>query len=69
MQKAVMASAKLKKLAPVAVAVAALALYFGWTQMQAPDLPEGFAATEGDFVRKGDVSARVMFLCRWMWCS
>lgn len=42
-----MASAKLKKLAPVAVAVAALVLYFGWTQMQAPDLPEGFAAANG----------------------
>lgn len=42
-----MSNAKFRKLAPVAVLVAALAVYFGWTQMQAPGLPDGFAVANG----------------------
>ncbi|WP_333683848.1 HlyD family secretion protein [Pontibaca methylaminivorans] len=37
----------MKKILPVIMLVVALAGYYGWTRMQAPGLPEGFAAGNG----------------------
>lgn len=38
---------RVKKILPVIMLVVALAGYYGWTRMQAPGLPEGFAAGNG----------------------
>ena len=38
---------RVKKVLPVIILVVALAGYYGWTRMQAPGLPEGFAAGNG----------------------
>ncbi|WP_238987516.1 HlyD family secretion protein [Roseovarius dicentrarchi] len=45
--KLTMSKTNFKKFAPVIALIAAVALYLGWTQLQAPDLPEGFAAANG----------------------
>ncbi len=42
-----MPKSNLRKFAPVIILAAAVAVYIGWTQLQAPDLPDGFAAANG----------------------
>ncbi|PVA09561.1 glycoside hydrolase family 43 [Pelagivirga sediminicola] len=42
-----MSKSNIRKFAPVIVLVALVVGYLGWTQLQAPDLPEGFAAANG----------------------
>lgn len=42
-----MQKSNIRKFAPAIILVAAVAVYFGWTQLQAPDLPDGFAAANG----------------------
>ncbi|WP_313136715.1 HlyD family secretion protein [Paracoccus jeotgali] len=42
-----MPKSNLKRFAPLILLVAVIAAYLGWTQLQAPDLPDGFAAANG----------------------
>ncbi|HEY9038970.1 MAG TPA: HlyD family efflux transporter periplasmic adaptor subunit [Roseovarius sp.] len=42
-----MSKSNIRKFAPWIILVAAIAGYFGWAQLQAPDLPDGFAAANG----------------------
>lgn len=42
-----MPKSNIRKFAPLIILVAGLAGYFGWTRLQAPDLPDGFAAANG----------------------
>ena len=42
-----MPKSNIRKFAVAFILVVALAGYYGWTQLQAPELPEGFAAANG----------------------
>lgn len=42
-----MPKSNIRNFAPLIILVAGLAGYFGWTRLQAPDLPDGFAAANG----------------------
>src|SRR5690554_4427504 len=42
-----MAKPTMRKFAPAVILLAAVVVYFGWKQLQAPDLPNGFAAANG----------------------
>lgn len=42
-----MQKSNIRKFVPVIILVTAVVGYFGWMQLQAPDLPDGFAAANG----------------------